>query len=172
MGAMIHVQLLFRRMGMRVVPWGKRGFILGMMNRRRMEVVLGVVGGLFSVAVPVGARHCPRVGLVIMRFGIRFASWCHILTIHSFIPDKRLHRTHRKEDPVSHKKSKIQHHQTVFLRFCISGSGSGQFCSGQTASQLHLLRVCLFRRQGPGLPAAVSGIHARSLLPSGSQSSE
>ena len=95
MGAMIHVQLLFRWMGMRVVSWGKRGFILGMMNWRRMEVVLGVVGGLFSVAVPVGACHSPRVGLVIMRFRMGFASWCHSFN-HTFFPDKRLHRTQKK----------------------------------------------------------------------------
>jgi uncharacterized protein (AIM24 family) len=52
---MIHVQILFRRMGMRVMPWGKRGFFLRVVDGRGMKVVLGVMGGFFSVAVPVGA---------------------------------------------------------------------------------------------------------------------
>jgi len=52
---MIHVQILFRRMGMRVMPWGKRGFFLRVVAGRAPTLPRGVMGGFFSVAVPVGA---------------------------------------------------------------------------------------------------------------------
>ena len=55
MGAMIRVQILFRRAGMWVVPRGKRVFFLRMMGRMRMGVVHGMVFVLFCMSILVKA---------------------------------------------------------------------------------------------------------------------
>jgi|APFre7841882654_1041346.scaffolds.fasta_scaffold46454_3 hypothetical protein len=55
MGAMIRIQILLRRLGMRAVPWGKRGFFLRMMGRVRMEVIHGMVFILFLMPILVEA---------------------------------------------------------------------------------------------------------------------
>jgi hypothetical protein len=52
---MIRVQILFRWLGMRIVPWGERGFFLRMMGRMRMGVVHGVVFVLFRMSILVKA---------------------------------------------------------------------------------------------------------------------
>ena len=55
MGAMIRVQILLRLTGMWVVPWGERGFFLGMMGRMRMGVVHRMVFVLFCMSILVKA---------------------------------------------------------------------------------------------------------------------
>ena len=55
MGAMIHIQNLLWRLGMRVVTLGKRWFFLWMMGRVRMGVVQRMVFVLFHVPVLVKA---------------------------------------------------------------------------------------------------------------------
>src|SRR4030042_5033349 len=66
MGAMIHIQNLLGRLGMRVVTRGERWFFLWMMGRVRMGVVQGMVFVLFHVPVLVKACRCPFGGLLIL----------------------------------------------------------------------------------------------------------
>ncbi len=76
-GTMIDIQSLFWRLGMSVVPWGERWFFLWMMGRMRMRVVQGMVFVLFHVPVLVKACRCTRMGFVVVRCRMWFASWCH-----------------------------------------------------------------------------------------------
>jgi hypothetical protein len=55
MGAMIHIQCLFRWLGMRIVPWGQQRFFLRMMSGVRMGVVQGMVFVLFHVPILIKA---------------------------------------------------------------------------------------------------------------------
>jgi hypothetical protein len=77
MGAVIYIQHLLRWPGVGVVPGRKRGFFLRVVGRVRVGVILGVVFVLFPVSIPVRTCRRSRVGLVIMRCRVGFASWCH-----------------------------------------------------------------------------------------------
>jgi hypothetical protein len=55
MGAMIRIQYVLRRLGMRIVPRGELGFFLRVMSRVRMRVVHGVVFIIFCMSILVKA---------------------------------------------------------------------------------------------------------------------